>query len=129
MKYRMLIPCGPGPAGDSDVNLKRYRWCRNHLYEFVGYEKYTPDDGPPLWSWVMEKVLTEREEIIAAQAFDTGKWIAGRQNPEPPKSDKITLVEPPLVNKIILSVTVLMLLGGFTALVLRAAIMSLDWNR
>lgn len=79
MKYRMLIPCCPNRVGGADVNLKMYRWCRDHLYEFAGYEKYTSDDGPPLWSWVMEKVLTEREEKLTALAYDTGKWVGTRQ--------------------------------------------------
>ena len=74
MRYTMSIPCRPRRVNGVDENLEAYKWCRKHLYDFTGYRKFFHPDGTPGWCWMMEKVLTDREEQIAAQSYAVGRW-------------------------------------------------------
>ncbi len=119
MKYRMTIPCRPRRIGGVDENMKTYKWCRDHLYEFVGYEKTTRSDGTIGWCWIMEKVMTDREEKIATQSFELGKWIQSHQTPPDKPKPQEPVKDRQIPEKI----------GMAAAIIFWIAIMALLWTR
>lgn len=90
MTYTITIPCRPRMVGGVDENLQWYKWCIDHGYTFVKYDKFVRNDGHPGWSWEFVKVLTDEQEKAAVAAAKKSAEEPEPIKPVPPEPVTVT---------------------------------------